>query len=675
MEAIAGMPVTPRRVQGPGFELVGLLGDRGHHTALWYPPSSPCRADGVRLPEGARAFLERPAVPGIARLTHVDREVGAVVYASGEVWSLAEVVASLRRRGEVPGVRAGVELAWRVSALLAQARDDAAAVRLAAHGAIDPWRIALRKDGQVYLLGYGMGAGASALRGTGPQLREALRYAPPERLEGRPEDSSSDLFALGLVALECMVGEPVYRGDEQALRRQATEAEGDRRLHGWRDRLPAEVVEVFARAVRRDADGRWQDAAAFAEATRRVLASPALTGPSLYQCMSSSSVDPPHRFVGLSEERGEVDSVSRTREENLVKTDTEATAERRPWRHVALGGRHATRSTPVRVLWGGETQWVDEEMPARAGAATAVSPQVPAVLTPLAPMDLQIPTPSGPRTLIPDDVDEVTLVAPQVAAASVSATLAPVDEADEAEEAAAEETFGGFASEDTFSGETLDLEEVEAPSLAATIEADDQPTVYLHAAQGRAAEARRRAPARPASMGAEPRPFSQDEAPTIIDVLSKDLVTLSLAGPDGHAFRQVFDGSFTTSEAAEEVVRDRGLAERDLAGHTVWGWRLAGADGPCPHDLTVDQLVGREDLVVERVAARTFRVRVRLPSEVEIELGLSGALRARHVVAALRDLCGLRPRRWRLVVDGVQLASARLLDEVLRDGAIVELTG
>ena len=53
-----------------------------------------CRRAALKLPDGARAFLERPGIAGLARLVAVDRGAGALVYASGEVWSAAEVIAS-----------------------------------------------------------------------------------------------------------------------------------------------------------------------------------------------------------------------------------------------------------------------------------------------------------------------------------------------------------------------------------------------------------------------------------------------------------------------------------------------------------------------------------------------------------------------------------------------------
>ena len=71
------MPTTPRRVQGPGLELVGVVGEQGGATALWIPAGSPCATEGLSVPEAARAFLVRPAIAGLARLVAVDRDQNA----------------------------------------------------------------------------------------------------------------------------------------------------------------------------------------------------------------------------------------------------------------------------------------------------------------------------------------------------------------------------------------------------------------------------------------------------------------------------------------------------------------------------------------------------------------------------------------------------------------------
>lgn len=337
MEHIAGMPTTPRRVQGPGFELVGLSSDQGTGTALWIPPGSACEAEGITVPESARAFLVRPAIPGLARLVAIDRDQRAVVYATGEAWSAAEVAAGLRRKGQRPGLRAGVELAWRLTDLLARTRQEASTFGLTGHGAIDPWRVALRADGQVLLLGYGVRLGHPERTCTGAERAEALRYAPPERIADASQDTTSDLFSLTLLAMEWMVGEPVYSGAPDAIRRAAIDAEGDHRLYAWRDRLPAEVAEVVGRAIRRDIDARWTDPTAYSDALRRLLSNPALDGPGLFQLMSAAQLELPRRFVGLGELRGDVD-------QRATQPDAEAPAAQGKSRYVSMGGRTGGRA-------------------------------------------------------------------------------------------------------------------------------------------------------------------------------------------------------------------------------------------------------------------------------------------------------------------------------------------
>lgn len=410
MDAIAGMQPTRRRVQGPGLELLGLTGDRGTHTAVWYPPTSPCRGPGLSVDDGARAFLERPNLPGLARLVAVDRSAGALVYATGTLWSVAEVRASLRRRGEVPGVRAGVELAWRTAVLLDKARREADGLNIGAHGGLDPWRLGLRRDGQVVMIGYGASPGRAALSLEGSAGAEALRYAPPERLLGDREGPSSDLFSLSLVALEWAMGEPVYRGDPEALRRQVAEAEGHHRLLAWLREAspPREVVEVLGRAIRRDPDARWTRPGPFAEALRRLLSHPALEGPSLHQWMQSSAIDAPDRFVGLDEERGDVD---RTR--SLAVTDAPTPTPRSGSegprrRYIALGGRKGRRrrqgvSTPAAT----PTRSTPGTGPAKAAASDAARPSA---APPTAEISLEdtgdglsvMPLPEAPRTEAPE---------------------------------------------------------------------------------------------------------------------------------------------------------------------------------------------------------------------------------------------------------------------------------
>lgn len=410
MDGIAGWRATSRRVQGPGFELVGMEADAVVATGVWLPDNSPLRAESLGVLEVARAFLTRPGVPGLARLLHLDRESCVAVYATGELWSVAEVGSALRRKGMRPGMRAGVELAWRVADLLAKAERDASDVGLRGHGGLDPWRIGLRRDGQVVLLGYGLTLGRGTLKLTGAERMEALRYAPPERLTSATEDATSDRFSTALVALEWVLGEPVYRGSAESVEQAAREAEGDHRLYAARGEVPSEVLDVFGRALRRDRDARWSDATTWRDALRRALSHPALEGPSLHQLMTSAPLDLPRRFVSLAEIRGDAD---RSDDPGAPAAPTE-----RP-RWVSLGGRRGSAAKQAAAQAPSPVAPPPSKPePAPLGAPPIVAtPAPPAVVEPVAPTHVPEPDPlfdeeddaTTPTEDIPASVAETVL--------------------------------------------------------------------------------------------------------------------------------------------------------------------------------------------------------------------------------------------------------------------------
>ena len=128
--------------------------------------------------------------------------------------------------GESGGVRAGLELMFACGQILVGA-DTGEAEGVYSHGGLTPWRVMLRKDGQVLVVGYLLPQVEilefhADLTGT----RGLLPYCPPERMEAAAEDISSDLFGLTLIAFELITGKPVYDGLVDDIRQQAARGEG-----------------------------------------------------------------------------------------------------------------------------------------------------------------------------------------------------------------------------------------------------------------------------------------------------------------------------------------------------------------------------------------------------------------------------------------------------------------
>jgi serine/threonine protein kinase len=139
------------------------------------------------------------------------------------------------------------------------------------HGDVSPSNIYLSLAGQVKLGDFGI---ARAARGsddatTSPQSGEGLKgkagYLAPEQLKGGPIDQRCDLFSLGVVLGEMLIGEKVFSGSGQ-LATLLSNREGDigplRRIS---EQLPAPLYRACTRALETDPTRRFPDAKAFAD--------------------------------------------------------------------------------------------------------------------------------------------------------------------------------------------------------------------------------------------------------------------------------------------------------------------------------------------------------------------------------------------------------------------------
>ena len=110
----------------------------------------------------------------------------------------------------------------RTLALLGQVGSalDAAHAQGLVHRDVKPANMLIAGGRHVYLSDFGLSKQASLVSGataTG-QLLGTLAYIAPERIEGKPLDGRSDLYALACVAFECLTGElPYARAEEAAL--------------------------------------------------------------------------------------------------------------------------------------------------------------------------------------------------------------------------------------------------------------------------------------------------------------------------------------------------------------------------------------------------------------------------------------------------------------------------
>lgn len=137
------------------------------------------------------------------------------------------------------------------------------------HRDIKPENILLEGD-QAILADFGIAqaittGGGERLTRTGLALG-TLTYMSPEQASGQGQvDRRSDIYSMGCVFYEMVVGEPPFTGSPQSVMAQHLTA-SPRPLRAPEEQVPTSVVRAVARSMAKDPGDRYPTAAAFARA-------------------------------------------------------------------------------------------------------------------------------------------------------------------------------------------------------------------------------------------------------------------------------------------------------------------------------------------------------------------------------------------------------------------------
>ena len=198
----------------------------------------------------------------------------ASVYDFGEsadsAWLVMELVDGeplsglLRREGRLSVARALDVVAQTAAAL--QAAHEGGVV----HRDVKPGNLLVRRDGVLKVTDFGIASATDAvpLTQTGTVVGTAY-YLSPEQAAGRSGSPASDLYSLGVVAYECLVGSRLFPGTNPVAVALAHLREPPPALPAG---VPAGVRELVTRALDKDPAQRFPDAAAMAERARELLA-------------------------------------------------------------------------------------------------------------------------------------------------------------------------------------------------------------------------------------------------------------------------------------------------------------------------------------------------------------------------------------------------------------------
>jgi eukaryotic-like serine/threonine-protein kinase len=162
---------------------------------------------------------------------------------------------------------------FRAMALVAQAADalQAAHDKGVVHRDVKPGNLLVTADDRVILTDFGIARSVAntPLTATGV-LVGTVSYLAPEQVLGKPATPRSDVYALGVVAYECLSGRRPFDGENafDVAMRRVREAPPT-----LASDLPPDVLMVVDRALAVDPERRWASATEFARAARAVIAS------------------------------------------------------------------------------------------------------------------------------------------------------------------------------------------------------------------------------------------------------------------------------------------------------------------------------------------------------------------------------------------------------------------
>jgi hypothetical protein len=353
MESLGGMTRTGNKTAGPASDLVELEDAKGlKHTAICFHRKFRDHATLTADLSEIVGFLQRPDVCDLLEIVERVPEAGAFVYPTGTAIPLAEVLETLHKMGEAGGVRAGLELCFHVAQILQDAYVKGEPFGIYSHGDLSPWRVLLKPDGQVRLIGFALPQVEVLMAHESDKVtlkEDSYRYCPPERIEGEDEDFTADLYSLVLMGFELIIGEPLFAGGLSDVKQQATNAQGPYRLYQYRERLPESVLELFSRCLKFDIDARYSDINEFIWEVRDTLALPEIDGPSLGDVAGRVAARIKRRRAGSGPAAGDDASLEGPigvpiRKEPEPEPETEAEQAARWGRVSRSGGRDVRRS-------------------------------------------------------------------------------------------------------------------------------------------------------------------------------------------------------------------------------------------------------------------------------------------------------------------------------------------
>ncbi len=137
---------------------------------------------------------------------------------------------------------------------------EAAAEKGVAHHSLEPAKIMVQWDGMVKILGYGISNMSLIEAETGKGLGRLMPYCSPEQIRGEAIDQRSNLFTLGAILYEMVVGQRAFAAADPVALLSLIENEMPASPSAVNSKIQPAVSELIVKALAKDPAERYQSA-------------------------------------------------------------------------------------------------------------------------------------------------------------------------------------------------------------------------------------------------------------------------------------------------------------------------------------------------------------------------------------------------------------------------------
>ncbi|GAA3712561.1 hypothetical protein GCM10022224_092660 [Nonomuraea antimicrobica] len=319
------------------------------------------------------------------------------------------------------------------------------------HRDVKPGNLLVQRDGTLVLTDFGIARAdlASRLTDAGMVLGTAA-YCAPEQAEGAPVTPAVDIYALGVVAYECLVGQRPFDGDSAVTIALKHIREAPPPLP---QDIPQSVRSLVEIALSKDPARRYPSARAMSEAARAIASGQVPAAPEL--ATGATMVPPPEAYqqpppgqepqqhdanpyqtgarlaqedTAVSERRGSRRAAKTPRRTGLIAGIAAAVVLGAGATAVALTGMTTTTPPEVTFTPGGDSKSISKspKPPRKTTAAPEPSETEEAILPPKPTKTTSTPEESEEQTETPSSTPSVTKTPSKTPSSTPSPTTTKV---------------------------------------------------------------------------------------------------------------------------------------------------------------------------------------------------------------------------------------------------------